>query len=494
MTVMMLHAPASGWWSQFLAGEAPPQPAAEPVFSAWARAQRSLRPDQPVPAQVPRADVAARLAGAGVSLPLFDALVAGLQPLLGAARSLHFLLTDAEGVVLHAQGSEGSPLSGYTLVGASTAEGDVGTNAIGTCLAVGRGVVVEGAAHFLRAFAEYVCAGMPLRGADGRVLGAVGVVGRLGAGPEPLHAAVNLLRAGLEASLRGAAHQLPSALGGPAHDLVGVVQVRRAPRDPRVDAAYALAAQSAPGLEPLLIVGERGTGRSRLAAFVHGCGPRADQPLTTLQAGTLTLRGLDAALSGGGTVVLCGVEQLSTAAQRRLGAALDAPAPGAARLVGLLQVPAAAAVEAGALLPELSRRLSGRVLRLPPLRERSDLRGLLHAELQRQPLERGEPLPRVTEAFWSAALQRPWLGNLTELRAAISLAIEALRPGAALDARHLPAPWGSSGDALVDLDVQTERALRVALLAHEGNLSAAAASLGVARSTLYRMLERFGLR
>src|SRR5512134_110036 len=97
--------------------------------------------------------------------------------------------------------------------------------------------------------------------------------------------------------------------------------------------------QLAPHDAPILIVGEPGTGREAFARYIHSLSPRVHGPFVTAVAGALTEGDLEANLYGvgdgseprkgvleqadGGTLYINGLEDLSTAAQRLLLAAID---------------------------------------------------------------------------------------------------------------------------------------------------------------------------
>ena len=91
-------------------------------------------------------------------------------------------------------------------------------------------------------------------------------------------------------------------------------------------------------------------------------------------------------------------------------------------------------------------------------------------------------------------MAEPWPGNIRELRSVLEVALVLAADAAVLELAHLPPPLGEAppppppGEArLADAEA---RALREALEASGGNVSAAAARLGVARSTVYRMMRK----
>ena len=102
------------------------------------------------------------------------------------------------------------------------------------------------------------------------------------------------------------------------------------------------------------------------------------------------------------------------------------------------------------------------------------------------------------EGFTKAAQQRlkshHWPGNVRELKAVIRVAalLGADAPQLTLD--HLPpdlapdpSPAGARDTSLASVELE---AVQRAIADHDGNVSAAARRLGIARSTVYRILRR----
>jgi transcriptional regulator of acetoin/glycerol metabolism len=140
--------------------------------------------------------------------------------------------------------------------------------------------------------------------------------------------------------------------------------------------------------------------------------------------------------------------------------------------------------------------MRGVVLRLPPLRERTDRRELALALLER--IAQGRNLPKPLGAS-RAALdwidRHEWPGNVRELRTALEVAVVMAGDAPRIELWHLPSEDDEGPREATDLRLHAERAaLTRALDQSGGNLSEAARALGVARSTLYRMMGRHNLR
>ncbi len=155
--------------------------------------------------------------------------------------------------------------------------------------------------------------------------------------------------------------------------------------------------------EPIvLVVGESGTGKSRLARLYHAWGPRAAGPFIAVRCAALAAA--DAAryvdLARGGTLFLDEIADLDPAVHAHVALA---------RHAGVI-----AATREHQTFP-----LARHVVRVPPLRERRlDVARLVAAELGTLAAH-----ARLLET----CLVRPWPGNIHELRAALQLAADAAR-------------------------------------------------------------------
>ena len=284
--------------------------------------------------------------------------------------------------------------------------------------------------------------------------------------------------------------------------------------DPPSLAAKQLAARLAPSEIPVLLLAETGTGKELFAQAIHRASPRATHPFVAVNCGALTGSLLESELFGygpgaftgarpqgadgkiaaahRGTLFLDEVAEMSPAAQAMLLRFLEdgsysrvgeaTPRKSDIRLVCATCRDLPKLVTEGTFRQDLFFRIQGGCVKLPPLRERTD-RVALARELAR---------PKVLGASAESwILDHSWPGNIRELKTAIVHAA-ALSDGPTLEQSHFPCP-------LLDLPPPTTGVSRRATMhamAEQavaragGNLSEAARALGVARSTLYRMLGR----
>ncbi|MGE3143779.1 MAG: sigma 54-interacting transcriptional regulator [Hyphomonadaceae bacterium] len=291
----------------------------------------------------------------------------------------------------------------------------------------------------------------------------------------------------------------------------------------------------------VLIEGESGAGKERVARAVHEFSKRAQAPFVTMSlAGALGARienelfGAEGKLAqaGNGTLFLEDVDDLPMEAQTRLISLLQANDPGPrpnVRLIAAAQRNLGALVRAGGFRQDLFYRLNVVTVRLPPLRERlDDIGDLARAFLVRA---RREGLPEKT--LDASAIERlkthDWPGNVRELENLLKRAI-ALSPVNVITAREIDRELGvaraslggepelaesfeeamtrrlaeifqSAGPDLPDPGLydrvlaEVERPLlQLALQATKGNQIKAAAVLGINRNTLRKKIQTLGVR
>jgi transcriptional regulator of acetoin/glycerol metabolism len=359
--------------------------------------------------------------------------------------------------------------------------------------------------------------------------------------------AVDEARERLPAPLRGVALEL-EPIGPPASPFAALMHLRpaRRPRptlgarpvpeafapivgsDPAIVAARDHAARFAHSDLPVLVLAETGAGKEIFARAIHAASSRASGPFVAVNCGALTGTLLESELFGygpgaftgaaasgrtgklaaadGGTLFLDEVGELSPSAQTmllrfledgtfyRVGEAAERHAD--VRLIAATSRDLPALATRHQFRSDLYFRMRGVVLRLPPLRDRNDRGELARALLERIARLRGLPKPLgLSRAALAWIDKHDWPGNVRELRSALDYAVVLAGDAPRVELWHLPVDETDAPAESGDLRAQAERAaLLRALSQAQGNLSVAARSLGVARSTLYRMLERHGLR
>ena len=194
------------------------------------------------------------------------------------------------------------------------------------------------------------------------------------------------------------------------------------------------------------------------------------------------------------------IGHLPEATQHRLLQLLDAPALGVPwAVVCASREPWRALLAPTRLHEDLFYRLNGLTLRVPSLRERSDLLELAHAIVKQEAA--GRALQLDAEVIALLRVHR-WPGNLRQLHNVLRAAVALTAGEQTITRAHLSEDFideaasdGSvqppAGDAHAQrsLDELTLDAITQAVDAAQGNISEASRQLGISRNTIYRKLR-----
>lgn len=282
----------------------------------------------------------------------------------------------------------------------------------------------------------------------------------------------------------------------------------------------------------ILLLGETGAGKGWLARWIHQRSRRADHPFIPVNCGAIPDSLIDSQLFGhargsfsgatgdhlgliraaeGGTLLLDEIADLPLTAQTRLLRLLEErevqplgysrPVTVNVRIIAATSADLSAAVRDGRFRQDLYFRLDVVRLLLPPLRERREevasLLNAFNAEFARLYRHSALAFDRVA---MRAILQHHWPGNVRELRILVerlhvlcgvsddqtrrTITADDLRRFGQLRAQER-LNVGPASLRLRELKIET---VNEALGACNGNMSRAAHTLGVHRSTLYRWL------
>jgi transcriptional regulator of acetoin/glycerol metabolism len=283
---------------------------------------------------------------------------------------------------------------------------------------------------------------------------------------------------------------------------------------------------------PILIMGETGTGKDLLAQAIHRDSPRAQGPFVAVNCASIPESLIESELFGyeegaftgarkkgamgriaqasGGTLFLDEIGDMPLALQARLLRALEErkvmPLGGIRAIPVDIELVCAThrnlrqRIADGLFREDLYYRLNGLVVKLPALRERSDLDVLvarLLASVQ------GD-CRRVSSEVLRLFQRHAWPGNLRQLGSLLRTAALMASDGEEIGLQHLPDDFlddlepsqpqpqrqpqeAQTAARLQDLELS---AILRALDTHGGNVSAAARALGVSRNTIYRKLPQ----
>jgi DNA-binding NtrC family response regulator len=282
----------------------------------------------------------------------------------------------------------------------------------------------------------------------------------------------------------------------------------------------------------VLLLGESGSGKGRVAQLIHAHSPRKGAPFVEVNCAAMTVGGLEVALFGqevgangngtephvglfevaeGGTLFLDEIGELGTHLQarllrlfegrtfRRVGGTREIAAN--VRIIAATNRDLVTEVNEGRFREDLYYRLSVMPLYLPPLRARSredlvELVGRIVDDLRPH-------LPAAPRAISDDALDRllrhAWPGNIRELRNVLERAMIVGRGAERIEMRHLPSEIRDTSVPNMDQHVpltlaEIERAhIERALKAHNENRTHAARELGISRATLIKKIKEYGL-
>lgn len=294
---------------------------------------------------------------------------------------------------------------------------------------------------------------------------------------------------------------------------------------PGMQAVLAQARRFAAATVPVLLLGETGTGKEKLAQLVHRSSKRTG-PFVAINCAAIPESLMESELFGhekgaftgatgereglfeaakGGTLFLDEIGELAPQLQaallralqektiRRVGSTIERQVD--VRVVAATHRDLELMVQDGRFRQDLFFRLNVASVRIPALRERhEDILPLARVFVQKASAEFGMVFGGISRAAEKTLLRHGWPGNVRELENCMQRSL--LEAGASriqpehMGLREGATPMGSLAEVR---EAAERRAVELALGKSGGNLTQAAAILGIDRKVLRDLLKRLGM-
>ena len=312
-------------------------------------------------------------------------------------------------------------------------------------------------------------------------------------------------------------------------------------RSPKMRELSELVKRFASSDATVLLLGETGTGKERVARALHRLGPRSSQRFIAVNCAAIPAELLESELFGytkgsftgankdrlglfeeanKGTLFLDEIGEMRLSLQAKLTRALEERAIRRlgesrerkidVRLITATHRDIEAMAQNESFREDLWYRLNVAVIRIPPLRERREDIELLATHFLRElPPMRDSRLVGFTPAAIEAMEGYDWPGNVRQLRGAVERA-SVVSTAERIDVGDLPPEVvrvagsrvsNTSLGALTWADAQQQgrreiarRYLKEVLRRHDGQVGEAATHAGVERESFYRLLRRYGIQ
>jgi two-component system NtrC family response regulator len=297
---------------------------------------------------------------------------------------------------------------------------------------------------------------------------------------------------------------------------------------PSMEQIYRTIEKVAPTDATILVAGESGTGKQLTARAIHRLSSRACKPFVTINCGAIPASLLESELFGhekgaftdahiqrigkfetaaGGTVFLDEIGELPLQLQVKILRFLqerEIERVGGrelimvdARVIAATNKSLLDEVQHKTFREDLYYRLSVITLNLPSLRERGqDIVLLARAFLNRFSSEYNRSKLTISAAAEKALVNYSWPGNVRELENKIRRAV-ILTLGNKINPYDLGLEEYDAGKRLTLQEVREKtetRHIQEALKRHNGNITNAAKDLGVSRTTLYDIMEKYRIK
>lgn len=279
---------------------------------------------------------------------------------------------------------------------------------------------------------------------------------------------------------------------------------------------------------PVLIQGDSGTGKERLARSIHAMSDRSEMPLVIIDCGSIPENLLESELFGhekgsftgaharqigkveraqGGTAVFDEIGELPLQLQVKLlrfiqEGTIDRiggkePLSIDARVIAVTNIDLKKAVAERSFREDLYYRLNVVPLIMPALKDRpDDIPVLARYFLDTYSKEIGPRFKGFSTAAIEAMMKHDWQGNIREMQNRIKRAV-VMAEGDYIQLQDIDLGDTEKDEAMKTLkefrDSAEISAIRCALTRYRGNISKAAQDLDVSRPTLHDLIKKHGI-
>ncbi|QEK13429.1 PAS domain-containing protein [Crassaminicella thermophila] len=299
--------------------------------------------------------------------------------------------------------------------------------------------------------------------------------------------------------------------------------------------AIRIAALAANTDTTILLLGESGTGKELFAQAIHNESPRRKNPFVFLNCGAIPRELVGSELFGyvegaftgakrgghpgkfeladGGTIFLDEIGDMPLDTQVNLLRVLETKeivrigghnvVPVDVRVIAATHKDLKKEVELGNFREDLFYRLNVMPIKTPSLRDRKeDIKVFVDYFIEKFSKSMGKSIKGIQESFYRGMINYNWPGNVRELQNVVQLVVNMVEDEEILTYKHLPSYMKSSNmpkgidltEGLMTLEEIEKMAIIKTVQEVGGNLALAAKILGIGRSTLYRKIEKYGLR
>ncbi|MBU8933175.1 MAG: sigma 54-interacting transcriptional regulator [candidate division Zixibacteria bacterium] len=303
-------------------------------------------------------------------------------------------------------------------------------------------------------------------------------------------------------------------------------------KSPEMHKLFAIMPDIAQSESTVLIQGPSGSGKELFAHAIHNLSPRADKKLVIINCGTLPHQLFESELFGyvkgaftdaredkpgklasgdGGTVFFDEIGELPFATQVKLLRLLQqreyepiggtTPIKADIRIIAATNRDLKGLAAQGKFRDDLYFRLAVVKFGLPSLNQRrEDIPYLVDYFIERFNARKGKRILSVNPEVMSVLMQHDYAGNIRELENIVEYGFVVCH-GSIIQKEHLPTELltGTESPSQPSISVSNPIAESIdernriisALRHHGGNMTAAAATLGIHRTTLWRKLKRY---